>query len=383
MSLRRTKHTSKTIDRVAYKFRLGALSPAQEEYFAKTFGAVRWLYNRMLADKINAWQNFRENLQLTPAWYKGLSCCPWLKEVDSLALANAQINLDQSFHRFFNHESGHPKFKKKADHHDSYTTNHASVHWENGKLYLSLPKMEEEVRVINHRSIKRGGVLKSATISRDPSGKYYVSLLYEYAKEPVVHDIDPDNAIGLDMSMHGLYVDSEQRHIDEPEWYRKAEARLAREQRKLSHMKKGSSNYQKQRRKVAKLYSKTKNQRTDFLHKLSNDLTNVYDIIGIEDLNMRAMAQSLNYGKSVGDKGWGAFTAMLAYKAERKGKKLIRVDKWFPSSQMCHECGSLYKKTRDLSIRDWTCPVCGHRHDRDENAALNIKTEAVRMYCTC
>ena len=383
MPLRRTKHTSKTKDRIAYKFRLGALSPAQEGYFAKTFGAVRWLYNRMLADKINAWQNFGENLQLTPAWYKKLSCCPWLKETDSLALANVQLNLDQAFRRFFNKEGGYPKFKKKADHRDSYTTNHVTAHWKDGKLYLSLPKMKEEVCVINHRSIKKGGVLKSATISLDPSGKYYVSLLYEYAKEPVVHDIDPDNAIGLDMSMCGLYVDSEQRHVDAPEWYRKAEARLAREQRKLSHMKKGSSNYQKQRLKVAKLYSKTKNQRTDFLHKLSNDLTNAYDIIGIEDLNMRAMAQALNYGKSVGDKGWGAFAVMLAYKAERKGKKLIRIDKWFPSSQMCHECGSLNKKTKDTSIRDWTCPVCGHHHDRDENAARNIKTEAVRIYCTC
>ena len=134
MPLRRTKHTSKTKDRIAYKFRLGALSPAQEGYFAKTFGAVRWLYNRMLADKINAWQNFGENLQLTPAWYKKLSCCPWLKDVDSLALANVQLNLDQAFRRFFNKEGGHPKFKKKADHRDSYTTNHASVHWKDGKL---------------------------------------------------------------------------------------------------------------------------------------------------------------------------------------------------------------------------------------------------------
>ena len=383
MPLRRTKHSSADRERIAYKFRIGTLSSEQETYFAKTFGCVRWLHNRMLSDKIHAWEYWHEDLKLTPAWYKKISCCLWLNEVDSLALANVQLNLNQAFQNFYNKKSRYPRFKKKSAHNDSYTTNNASIHMDHGKMYLSLPKMEKEVPVINHRPIKDGGQLKSATISREPDGAYYVSLLYEYKKVPVMHQIDPGNAVGLDMSMHGLYVDSEQRHVDAPEWYRKAEARLAREQRKLSHMKKGSSNYQKQRLKVAKLYSKTKNQRTDFLHKLSNDLTNAYDIIGIEDLNMRTMAQALNYGKSVGDKGWGAFAVMLAYKAERKGKKLIRIDKWFPSSQMWHECGSLNKKTKDTSIRDWTCPVCGHHHDRDENAARNIKTEAVRIYCTC
>ena len=185
------------------------------------------------------------------------------------------------------------------------------------------------------------------------------------------------------MSMHEFYVDSNGKHVDYGKPYHAMQNRIAREQRKLSHMKMGSSNYQKQRVKIAKLYAKTKHQRNDALHKLSRQLVDTYDIIGIENLNMKAMSQSLNFGKSVSDKGWGMFTTMLAYKAQRVGRRVIKVDKFFPSSQMCHECGRLNKLTKDLSVREWTCPGCGHHHDRDENAALNIRDEAVRIYCTC
>ena len=144
-------------------------------------------------------------------------------------------------------------------------------------------------------------------------------------------------------------------------------------------MKKGSANYEKQRRKIARLHSKIKNQRKDFVHKLSRRLVSEYDIIGVEDLNMRAMAQSLNFGKSVMDKGWGMFVTFLTYKSKRAGKHLIKVSKWFPSSQLCHECGTIFKKTKDLSAREWTCPNCGHKHNRDVNAAMNIRDEAVRI----
>lgn len=145
-------------------------------------------------------------------------------------------------------------------------------------------------------------------------------------------------------------------------------------------MKKGSSNYKKQRLKIAKLYAKATHQRHDFLHQTSRKLVDDYDIIGIEDLNMKGMSQSLNYGTSVGDKGWGKFISMLEYKAEAAGKAFIKVDKWFPSSQACHVCGYVYKKTKDMSVREWTCPSCGIHHDRDENAAINIRNEAVRIY---
>ena len=166
----------------------------------------------------------------------------------------------------------------------------------------------------------------------------------------MVYNINPDNAIGLDMSMHAFYVDSNGNAVDAPHPYLQIQERLAKEQRKLSHMKKGSYNYRKQRKKIAALYAKTKHQRNDFLHKLSRKLVDSYDIIGIEDLNMRGMSQSLNFGKSVSDKGWGMFTVMLCYKAEALGKKVIRIDRWFPSSQTCSSCGCTSKQTKDLSV---------------------------------
>jgi len=182
--------------------------------------------------------------------------------------------------------------------------------------------------------------------------------------------------------MPNFYVSSREGRIDTPHAYRKMEDRLAKEQRRLSHMKKGSSNYKKQRLKVAKLHAKTKHQRNDFLHKASRRLVNNYDIIGIEDLDMQAMSRSLNFGKSIADKGWGIFVKMLMYKAEALGKVVIKVDKWFPSSQMCHECGCVSKLTKDLSVREWVCPQCGAHLYRDDNAANNIEAEAVRIYCT-
>jgi putative transposase len=249
--------------------------------------------------------------------------------------------------------------------------------------FLTLPKISGEIKVRAHRKVPEDGVLKSVTVTHEPDGKYYFSLLYEVPHKTVSHEVDPDSAIGLDMSMHEFYVDSEGNHVDYGKPYHDLQGRISREQRKLSHMKKGSSNYRKQRAKIARLYAKAKHQRSDALHKLSRKLVDSYDIIGIEDLNMKAMAQSLNFGKSVGDKGWVMFTVMLAYKAKQKGKQLIKVGKFFSSSQMCHECGTLHKLTKDLSVREWTCPDCGHYHDRDENAALNIRDEAVRIYCTC
>lgn len=184
------------------------------------------------------------------------------------------------------------------------------------------------------------------------------------------------------MSMHSFYVDSDGNEVDSPHAYLHAQDRLAREQRKLSHMKKGSSNYQKQKLKIAKLYAKTTHQRNDFLHKLSRKLVDAYDIVGIEDLDMKGMSQALNFGKSVSDKGWGRFVRMITYKATDAGKRVIKISRWFPSSQMCHECGCLSKKTKDLSVREWTCPHCSTTHNRDYNAAINIKNEAVRIYCT-
>ena len=381
---------STNVDRIAFRF-YGEPTDEQKQKLNQNMGACRWLYNRMLYDRSKSYEYFGRSEIRTPAWYKHLSCCPWLKEADSLALANVQLNLDKAFSSFFEGRSGYPKFKKKSDHYDSYTTNISSAGAENVRFhvnrkthgFLKLPKIPGEIRITAHRSIPKNGILKSVTVTHEPDGRYYFSLLYEVPKHDARRNINTDKAIGLDMSMHEFYVDSEGNHIDYGRPYHDLQNRIGREQRKLSHIKKGSSNYRKQHMKIAKLCAKAKHQRSDALHKLSRRLVDSYDIIGIEDLNMKAMAQSLNFGKSVGDKGWGMFTVMLDYKAKALGKKVIRVDKFFPSSQTCHECGAVSKVTKDLSVREWTCPHCGHHHDRDENAALNIRDEAVRIFRTC
>ena len=197
--------------------------------------------------------------------------------------------------------------------------------------------------------------------------------------ENQVQEQDLHNFLGLDFSMHELYKDSDGNEPAYPKYYRRAEKKLKREQRKLSLMRKGSENRNKQRKKVAKLHEKVANQRKDFLHKQSRQITNAYDCVCIENLDMKAMSQCLNFGKSVSDNGWGMFVNFLQYKLEESGKKLIKVDKFFASSQICNVCGYKNTAAKNLSIREWDCPDCGTHHDRDVNAAINIRNEAMRL----
>ena len=315
-------------------------------------------------------------LHNTPASYKKQYV--WLKEVDSLALSNAQLNLQKAFTNFFNQPKvGFPKFKSKHRNRISSTTNNqkGSITLEAGRL--KLPKVRGWVKVKQHRVISKGHKIKSATISMTPSGKYYVSLLCEY--ENSISEIEPETFIGLDYSMKELYVDSNGDTPEYPRYYRKSEEKLKREQRKLSLMQKGSANRQKQRLKVARLHEKVANQRRDFIHKATRQIANAYDCVCIESLNMQSMSKSLRFGKSVHDNGWGMFTEILKYKLEGLGKKLIKVDKFFASSQLCSCCGYKNPATKDLSLREWECPVCGTYHDRDINAAINIRTEGMRL----
>ena len=228
-----------------------------------------------------------------------------------------------------------------------------------------------------HRTIPEKYCLKSVTVSQTPSGKYYASVLFEYENQ--VQEQELNEFLGLDFSMHELYKDSNGNEPAYPRYYRQAERRLKREQRKLSKMQKGSQNRDKQRIKVAKLHEKVANQRKDFLHKQSRQITNAYDCVCMEDLDMQAMSQALNFGKSVSDNGWGMFVTFLKYKLEEQGKRLVKVDKFFASSQTCSNCGYVNKETRDLSIRNWDCPECGAHHDRDVNAAINIRNEGMRI----
>ena len=358
----------------AYKFRIYP-NPEQCVLFAKTFGCVRFIYNRMLSDKMKHYEKTKQKLNNTPAQYK--KEFEWLKEVDSLALANAQMHLQTAYNNFFRSpEVGFPKFKSKKSHRKRYTTNcvNGNISIENGSI--KLPKIGF-VKLKQHRRIPSGYRLKSVTISQTPGGTYYASVLFEYENQ--VQEQTPQTFLGLDFSMHELYKDSEGKEAKYPGYYRQAEKKLKREQRKLSKMQKGSKNRDKQRIRVAKLHEKAANQRRDFLHKQSRQITNAYDCVCIEDLDMKAMSQCLNFGKSVSDNGWGMFVAFLKYKLEEQGKKLVKVDKFFASSQTCSKCGYVNKKTKNLAVRVWDCPECGTHHDRDKNAAVNIRNEGMRI----
>lgn len=356
-----------------------SIYPTQEQQilFAKTFGCCRFVYNKMLEKKISYYEETGKNLPITPASLK--KDFPFLKEVDSLALANSQLNLQTAYKNFFrDNKIGFPKFKKKSFA-EKYTTNN-----QNGTIRLvenkiKLPKVGF-VKIKLHRTVPDNWVIKSATVSRNAAGKFYVSILFEFEHLIVQSSVDENtNAVGLDFSMHDLFISSDGQIADYPRFYRKSLDKLAKEQRKLSHCKLRSKNYYKQKKKVAKIHEKITNQRKDFLHKLSREITNLYDVVCIEDLNMQGMSKSLHFGKSVHDNSWGSFTSMLKYKLEFEGKHLVKIDKWFASSQICHICGYKNTDTKNLSIREWTCPVCNTQHNRDINAATNIKNEGLRL----
>ena len=358
----------------AYKFRLYP-NEEQKILFAKTFGCVRFIYNQMLSDKIAHYKETGMKLNNTPAQYK--KEFEWLKEVDSLALANAQMNLQTAYNNFFRDKKvGFPKFKSKKRNKSSYTTNNQKGTIQIIDDKLKLPKVGL-VKVKQHRIIPNGQIIKSATITRTPSGKYYVSILVEYDKVVPNVELSRDKVIGLDYASHSFYVDSQGREADYPKFYRKTQDKLAREQRKLSHMKYGSNNYQKQKMIVAKVQEYIANQRKDWIHKLSTRLADEYDIVCVEDINMQNMARSLKLGKSTNDNGFGMFRDILSYKLHDRGKALVKIDKWFPSSKLCRHCGTVNSELK-LSDRVWTCG-CGAIINRDENAAINIMNEGLRM----
>ncbi len=318
----------------AYKFRIYP-NNEQQILFAKTFGCVRLVYNYYLDRKIKQYQADKSTGSYAQcanemAQLKKTEDFSFLKEVDSISLQQSLRHLDTAFQNFFRSPKvGFPKFKSKKSNHRSYTTNciNGNISIESG--CIKLPKIGL-VKMKQHRQIPADYKLKSVTVSQIPSGKYYISVLFEYENQ--VQEQPLHSFVGLDYSMHELYKDSNNNEPQYPRYYRQAEKKLTREQRKLSKMQKDSNNRNKQRIKIARLHEKVANQRKDFLHKQSRQIANVYDCVCIENLDMKAMTHSLHFGKSVSDNGWGMFTTFLKYKLEEQGKRLVKVDKFFASS---------------------------------------------------
>lgn len=362
----------------AYKFRLYPNSE-QCDFLLKTFGCTRLIWNVMLSDKLDWYQCTMSTLKNTPAEYK--TKFPFLREVDSLALANVQLQLEQAFRNFWNNPStGFPKWKSRKNKRNSYRTNYTNGNIKIEDGFLKLPKLGQ-VKVKQHRLIPEDYKLKSVTVSMTPSGHFYASILYEYEAE--MKAVEIKTHVGFDYSMSKLFVNPGNQSPEFPHFYRKAMEHLAKEQRILSHRKKGSHGYEKQRQVVAKLHEKIANQRKDFLHKLSYQIANDYDLVSVENLNMKAMSRTLHFGKSVHDNGWGMFLTMLAYKLADRGKQLIKIDKWYASSQICSYCQAHYDAEKQgrkwrMAIHKWTCSECGTHHYRDQNAAINIDMEGLR-----
>ena len=370
----------------AIKYRI---YPTREQavLFAKTFGCCRKVYNLMLADKMESYQATGKFVAVTPAKYK--KEYSYLKEVDSLALANAQINLQSAFRSRFTkkrkRKNGFPKFKSAKKSRKSYTTNNQKgIITLMDSRYIKLPKVGK-VKAKIHRQPEMDWQLKSATVSQNSDGKYYVSVLFELESQPSAYVADKTNAIGLDYASDGLYVDDNGNKGTNHKYYRESHRKLAKAQRRLSRMQgskkkeEKSANYLKQLKKVNRIHRRIANLRLDNLHKISTEIANQYDVVCVESLNMKSMSnKKFGNGKSTMDNGYGMFLKMLEYKFADRKKYFVKVDKWFPSSQICNGCGKVHSEMKNLNNRIMKCD-CGLIIGRDQNAAINIKKEGLRI----
>lgn len=363
----------------AYKVRLYP-NEEQQIFFAKSFGCVRFIWNRMLADKIEHYKATNKSLKNYPAQYK--KEFEWLREVDSLALSQVERNLQKTYQSFFKNGTGFPKFKKKGQR-DSYTTNNQKGTVAIDGSFIKLPKIGR-IKANIHHSIH--GLIKSATVSKTPTGKYYVSVLVETIALPFPKT---QSNIGIDLGLTDFIVLSDGCRVANPKFLSKLQVKLAKAQKIMSKRVlvakkdnrnlRDSKNYQKQKLKVAKIHEKISNTRKDFLHKQSFNIVKNHDIIAIEDLNVSGMLKNHKLAKAISDSSWSTFITMLTYKADWYSKQLVKVDRWFPSSKTCSGCGHVLAKNElKLSDRSWSCPSCHTQNDRDLNASVNILKEGLR-----